>query len=914
MENGSDYTFRPGTFRRVPANIQPMEMLARTGLVLLVAAVAGLGHAAPARWTNIGPPGGGMRSLAVDPDDSRHVVVLDYAGVAHETRDRGATWTTGEVAGCGNGVGAFIRGGSYYVACYFSAQRSTDGGSSWRMFYPQPAGGTLTMHDLLPDPRSSAGALVASDSSPRVTLDGGRTWSERTYPVALQGVPPIAFDPTVQGRLVAVENSDLPPSATTAPMRQIELWESLDGAATWRMATVVYQYAQVDGCFGRGVGVDGEGTVYVISNCGAHVSRDRGLTWAFRDGRGDGPFAATTASLNVDPLHPGHVVLAGGASMNETLDSGATWSVTASPPAFDLGGQVLAFAANGDVWSATTKGLFRRESGASAWSQVTVGGLRTALPTFVVPASTDGQVLITDTQRSMDGGATWTARAEGVTTSPLPVAGRPLQFYEPAAPGSTTPYALTTDGGATWQPAGLTLLDSATGKSVGFLEPTGAQPGVIYAATFTVSDTFSPSIPGPPSMVRSDDGGRTWIPIDAGLTGTGRSIAASAADPKLVYVSTSDGVFRSTTSGAAWTKVSPEAGVVTPDGIDVATFYVFTGSAILASRDGGATFFKTTPDVLAYMASVTADPAEAGRAYLAAFNGAVYQTRDRGATWQQAAIGRDATIIGSIGPVVATGNGRLLRTIRNSVYSITVPADPFVLDTAVWWNPAESGWGLSIVQHPDNQVVAVWYHYDAQGRPRWSIVPGGSWTDARTFVGTMYVTTGPDYFAAPFDSSRVSVKHQGTATLRFSDVDTADVSFVLDDGTRFDRHVVRQRFAAQTGALDSLGDLWWNPDESGWGLAMHQEGGTVFSTWFVYDAQGNPTWLVAPNMGQLGRSSSTSDLYTTTGPPYTGPFDPSKVVTTRVGSVSIEFGQETRWLSYSASGKTGSTPIERQPF
>jgi len=30
----------------------------------------------------------------------------------------------------------------------------------------------------------------------------------------------------------------------------------------------------------------------------------------------------------------------------------------------------------------------------------------------------------------------------------------------------------------------------------------------------------------------------------------------------------------------------------------------------------------------------------------------------------------------------------------------------------MWYLPSESGWGISFVQHPSNNVYAVWYTYD----------------------------------------------------------------------------------------------------------------------------------------------------------------------------------------------------------
>ena len=32
----------------------------------------------------------------------------------------------------------------------------------------------------------------------------------------------------------------------------------------------------------------------------------------------------------------------------------------------------------------------------------------------------------------------------------------------------------------------------------------------------------------------------------------------------------------------------------------------------------------------------------------------------------------------------------------------------------IWWNPAESGWGITIADH-ETQLFAVWYTYRADG-------------------------------------------------------------------------------------------------------------------------------------------------------------------------------------------------------
>jgi hypothetical protein len=80
-------------------------------------------------------------------------------------------------------------------------------------------------------------------------------------------------------------------------------------------------------------------------------------------------------------------------------------------------------------------------------------------------------------------------------------------------------------------------------------------------------------------------------------------------------------------------------------------------------------------------------------------------------------------------------------------------------------------------------------------------------------------------------------------------------------------------------------DLWWIPDESGWGIQLVQRNSTIFATMFVYDASGAPTWYVS-TMNANGLTWQ-GDLYATRGPWFaTVPFDPSTVNVTKVGTMT----------------------------
>ena len=95
------------------------------------------------------------------------------------------------------------------------------------------------------------------------------------------------------------------------------------------------------------------------------------------------------------------------------------------------------------------------------------------------------------------------------------------------------------------------------------------------------------------------------------------------------------------------------------------------------------------------------------------------------------------------------------------------PPRPLTDYSGLWWNPDESGWGLSLHQSPTHGVFGAWFVYNSGGQPEWYTLQGGQWTDATTWRGTIYRTTGP-FFAGPdFDPRLVLVQAAGSATLDF---------------------------------------------------------------------------------------------------------------------------------------------------
>jgi hypothetical protein len=108
-------------------------------------------------------------------------------------------------------------------------------------------------------------------------------------------------------------------------------------------------------------------------------------------------------------------------------------------------------------------------------------------------------------------------------------------------------------------------------------------------------------------------------------------------------------------------------------------------------------------------------------------------------------------------------------------------------------------------------------------------------------------------------------------------------------------------------------DIWWNPNLSGQGFSIAQQGETVIATWYSYDVNGNSAWYLMS--GNLVNNVLSGDLTEYTGPKLGSLFDPSKVAGTKVGTATLTFTGLSkgtfRWTLY---GTSGDMNIERFTF
>jgi len=392
-----------------------------------------------------------------------------------------------------------------------------------------------------------------------------------------------------------------------------------------------------------------------------------------------GPAAQDIRAVLPDAQVPGTITVAlGSGEVALSTDGGRSWRHAAPLPGAPIVNQLVQDPDNrARILAATDAGVFATTDGGRSWGAPGAPGtgIRVLAIDPWTPASlyagTDGKGLM----KSTDGGATWAPANQSAdmdlgSADVYDIAidfSRPDQVYAAVVPFGVV---RSSDGGATWTRA--TPEFSATGSRATHLLARNGSPGALLYGTTAGS------------MMRSNDGGNSWIPSRTGKDFDGiLSLCAIPGRPDAVVAGTERGVIVSTDFGTTW---SPGGGdlpqlptrlAATGAGGRVVLYAFGSGMGLRFSPDtgntwvetggepGGSTvtilatnpkgdrvFAATGPVCMTYntgrpgiwadagpgltggaVNSVSADPTVPGRVYATTAAGAFYST-DNGASWK----------------------------------------------------------------------------------------------------------------------------------------------------------------------------------------------------------------------------------------------------------------------------------------
>ncbi|MBK8464426.1 MAG: hypothetical protein IPL32_01215 [Chloracidobacterium sp.] len=571
-------------------------------------------------WEVVGPSGGDVRSIAIDPRDKDRLYISTLDGQIHT---------------------------------------SSDGGRSWRLLVNlnQPE---LILDNLLVDAVDSriiytSGHRHKAPGGFFRSTDGGATWKEakelKKEPV--YAMTQSKFDPKV----LMVGGAD-------------GIWVSKNSGADWDKITSSTMPINVD-C----LAIDPRNgtTIYAGTWWRAYKSTDSGKTWRLiKDGMIDD---SDVFAIDLDPRNPDHIIASACSGIYESFNAGEKWAkIQGIPSQSRRTRDIMQHPSTpGMVYAATTEGFWMSSNGGKAWSLTTQRNLE--INSIAVHPSEPNHVFIGTNNYgvmvSNDGGRSFsqtnTSFSSRFTYSITPDISQPNRLYaltHNVATGGGF-FFTSSNGGQTWS--------QARNFDVGRVRPfvvrqDKANPNKMYLGTniglFTSIDrgdswtqmtaAKSPAKPKSKPVVKKLV---KRTAITAKVT-TPTIPTASALRPTItekikmlevlpggrggILAGTDNGLYRSYDPAKGWEKLSfpsemssnvfaIHVNAARPDTIWVGT----ATSGVIVSQDAGKTWNRVGGAVNDVpVSSIMSDPVRPDNIYVGTIQ-TFYVSRDNGQTWNR---------------------------------------------------------------------------------------------------------------------------------------------------------------------------------------------------------------------------------------------------------------------------------------
>jgi photosystem II stability/assembly factor-like uncharacterized protein len=676
------------------------------------------------RWRHLGPfEGGRVEAVAGVPGEPGTFYFGAVNGGVWKTVDAGQTWqstwrgpdvgTIGALAIAPSDANVIYAGTGEPdprtdIATGNGVYRSTDAGRTWTNV------GLKDAHQIariVVDPRDPDVVYVAAEGNvfaPNAergvfgSSDGGATWRKLLYVNDSTGAIDVAMDPTNSHILyAAMWQVRRTPWSLVDGGAGSGLYRSGDGGATWQRLT---GGGLPDGIWGRtsvSVGADGrhvyalinahDGGLYRSDNGGRRwqlINDDQNIRqrpWYYFQVKADPQDPYTIYLLNffmyrstdggesitrllpphvdnhalwIDPTAPQRMIEGNDGGASISLDGGARWSTESNQPT----AQIYHVATDNEV-PYRVYGA-QQDRGTYSIASATTGGGITAQDWYDVAGGESGYV--------------------------LPVPGAPDTVFAGSYFGDLTRWNRVTR-----EAQDVTPWPENTEGS--------AAESVKYRFSWTSPLAFDPHLPyvlysGSQYLLKTTDGGRSWIPISPDLTRNDKSkqqlsggpitldnvgaeyydviytIAPSTLAPGEIWVGTDDGLIQLTKDGGAtWSNVTPRAlpawahvELIEASPHDAATAYAAVNvhmlgddaPYLLRTHDNGKTWTPITQGLDGAAYFVREDPVRAHLLYAGTERG-VFASFDDGDHWQSLGLNLPPT---SMRDLVVHGSDLVLAT------------------------------------------------------------------------------------------------------------------------------------------------------------------------------------------------------------------------------------------------------------
>ena len=205
--------------------------------------------------------------------------------------------------------------------------------------------------------------------------------------------------------------------------------------------------------------------------------------------------------------------------------------------------------------------------------------------------------------------------------------------------------------------------------------------------------------------------------------------------------------------------------------------------------------------------------------------------------------------------------------------------------TDLWWNSAQSGWGVNVIQQND-VIFLTFFVYGPNLNPVWYTADGhleGTTNGVLVYTGALYETHGPWLADNFFDPARVVYRQVGTVTFRLNSIRSATLVYSVD-GLTIQKQLTRFTWRVNELAGAYLGAIAgdYSGCASSFSNGYSEEGGlryvlTQTTTNLAIRATSNSaTCVYSGTYVQEGRMGSMKGPYTCTNGTF-GSFEASEI-------------------------------------
>jgi photosystem II stability/assembly factor-like uncharacterized protein/surface antigen len=569
------------------------------------------------QWVSIGPEGGPVEVLAIDPQTPSILYAGTFGGGIFKSTNGGTNWTAVNTGLTNLEVTSLAidpqTPNTLYAGTGSGIFKSTDGGANWTAIN---TGLTITrIYGLAIDPQTP-NTLYAGTVNAGVfkSTDAGGNWTAINTGLTTTSVMALAIDPQR-------------PNILYAAQMYAGVFKSTDGGANWTPINTGMTSNNVNA-----LAIDPQTPNILYAgtwDCvgGVFKSTDGGANWAAMN---TGLTTIGISYLAIDSQTPNTLYAGTWYGLFKSTNAGANWTAM-NTGLTSLGVDLLAIDPRtpNTLYAGTWYGIHKSTNGGVNWAAINTGLMSTSVNALAIHPQTPDTLYAGASGRvfkSTNGGANWTAA--NIVWGVYEFAINP-QMPDTVYAATTGGVLKSTNGGANWTAmnTGLTNFD------VHALAIDAQTPNTLYAGT-------SEQISGA-GVFKSTNAGVDWIAINTGMTNT--NVTALAIDPQtpnILYVGTlGGGIFKSTNGGANWTAVNTgltntyvHALAIDPPIPN--TLYAGTDTGVFKSINGGASWTAVNTGITnTYVTALAIDPQTPGILYAGTWYDGVFKSTNGGNTW-----------------------------------------------------------------------------------------------------------------------------------------------------------------------------------------------------------------------------------------------------------------------------------------